>query len=93
MRCPAPQARLVLRCSGTLRGFISVEAHIVGEKPEDLTVLDEGIGGNAKSTGDELLTTLTQALRLLDRICSTRTAKTRCGVTPGVSRATKTSLR
>ncbi len=60
---PAPQARLVRRCSGTLQGFVSGEAYILGEKPEDSTVLDEGIRGNAKSTGDERLTTLTPALR------------------------------
>jgi hypothetical protein len=45
-----------------LQGFISGEAYIVGEQPEDLAVLDEDIRGNAKCAEDELLTTLTQVV-------------------------------
>jgi len=45
-----------------LQGFISGEAYIVGEQPEDLAVLDEEIRGNAKCAEDELLTTLTQVV-------------------------------
>ena len=45
-----------------LQGFISGEAYIVGEQPEDLAVLDEDIRGSAKCAEDELLTTLTQVI-------------------------------
>lgn len=45
-----------------LQGFISGEAYIVGEQPEDLAVLDEDVRGNAKCAEDELLTTLTQVV-------------------------------
>lgn len=45
-----------------LQGFISGEAYIVGEQPEDLAVLDEEIRGSAKCAEDELLTTLTQVV-------------------------------
>ncbi|APX83983.1 hypothetical protein BV511_04160 [Methylorubrum extorquens] len=45
-----------------LQGFISGEAYIVGEQPDDLAVVDEDIRGRAKCAEDELITTVTQVV-------------------------------
>lgn len=60
---PAKRDRIgILVVDMVLQGFISGEAYIVGEQPEDLAVFDEDIRGNAKCAEDELLTTLTQVV-------------------------------